>query len=192
MPDEQLKNKKETYYALISGQVLGYQGKEYTRGIDGAYAFLAVHVIDENHPDGVVYDITKQGISDLDKDFPDIAAVVREFASRFKPQKTEHGGFFVFKGIPIGTWCYIVKAKVDEKSDFLDHRNEMGNDGLGGRERIKGDDLKKNPERHAVIIPYEDKEFDDYIADPAKAPPWKPGMFKPGLRRIKTRGDKER
>ena len=171
----------EIHTATIEGNVLGHDGENYTRGIKGAYAVLAVHWKDKDGKEHI-HEITEKGIGGLKKEWPELSDLISQYSPHFQPRQTNDEGEFKFEEIPIGPWCYIVKAYYDDKKNPADHREDMGNDGLGGKDIIHGDDLHKTKARKGVVVPVKDDYIEENIPEPAKGPKWKKDMFEPGVR----------
>ena len=162
----------------LAGSVMGYIDKDYTRPMFPAYAFLLIHVTNQDNGDELVfYPASKKdlgpiqmkfkgkhdvlGMEDLEQMAPELAAIIGEHIKSFSPFEitTDNAlARFEFKDIPLGWWCYVVGAMV-EKQPCL-HTDTMGNDGLGAGKNgaINGNDLLKSKDKHVdgIIVPVED------------------------------------
>jgi hypothetical protein len=155
---------------MIRGSVIGYQDDNYTRPIKPACAFLMVHVKSEKGseiyylaPEKELGNLKKykvMGIEKLQERHPDIYDAVVEHLEEFKPVQIDDENSlsrFEFRNVPLGWWCYIAAAYVEDEVHM--NTDVMGNNGLGRNEVIHGEEIMKQDGNTIdnIVVPVEDK-----------------------------------
>ncbi|MBT7902585.1 hypothetical protein HN587_01895 [Candidatus Woesearchaeota archaeon] len=193
-----LLNRDKT--ALLKGRVMGYLDKRYTTPIHPAEVYLKIHVKDEEHPDGRLFNpLLESDMNAMKEEFPDLYDMVSKHYKAFKPAPVKNQqGEFMIKNVPIGWWCYVVTARVEEKD--YDLYDPMSNNGFDAHEEIKGPFLEEVQSVEGIIIAVEDEwskkamappKTDDPKTDPKTVPGGMPEESELLKRLKKKKGERE-
>ncbi len=172
MPEE-----KEVRKGKLKGEVRGYVGREYTRGLSPARVYVKIAVPGKRKKPRIYSPYVEKDMLRLRDDFPDLYAMLHEIGLLEPKAVNEYGEFEL--DVPLLQMGYIVSAHVEDKD--YDHTDKMGDDGSGKAEVIWSKDIldTEGLTLDGIIIPVKDRWWKvskgtrkgDPKTDPAKTPP---------------------